>query len=96
MKCSAFITIMLHYQAVSGGFPFSGSTGAPDDLQERLKKGWDYVGEMNKLWAFSRQNQVVCVTTCSVPFMPAMILYAGGKTESDFRSVGESLSLTLQ
>jgi hypothetical protein len=96
-KCSFFLTMMLHYQAAFGGFPFCGSAAAPDNLHEMLKEDWDYVGEMSQLWAFSRQNQVVCVTVNSfIPFMPAMMLFAGGKTKDDFRSIGESLSITLQ
>jgi hypothetical protein len=96
-KCSTFLAVMLHYQAASGGFDHCGSTEAPDNLHEMLKKGWTYAGEVDQLWAFNRQNQVVCVTAGnSLPFMPALVLLAGGKTRDDLQSIEESLRVTLK
>lgn len=96
-KCSTFISVLLHYQAVSDGFRFCGSGAAPDDAHEKLKsKGWEYVGEVNELWAFNRQNQVVCITPGGgLPFMPAMMLMAGGKTAADLKSISDSLGVDL-
>jgi hypothetical protein len=97
-KCSTFLKVMLHYQAVSGGFPFIGSASSPDNVHEMLKRdSWTYVGELNQLWAFNRQNQVVCVTPGSgLPFEPAMILLAAGKSKKDWLSIEESLSVALK
>jgi hypothetical protein len=96
-KCTVFLTVMLHYQAVSGGFRFIGSAECPDDVHEKLKDGWTFVGEVNQLWAFSRQNQVICVTPGGgLPFQPAMVLLAGGKTKRDFQGIEESLSVRLE
>jgi len=95
-KCSVFLAVMLHYQAVSGGFRYFGSAASPENVHEKLRE-WNYVGELNQLWAFNRQNQVVCVTPGGgLPFQPAMMLLAGGKTRSDLRSIEDSLSLTLE
>jgi hypothetical protein len=96
-KCSSFLTVMLHYQAVSGGFRFCGSAAAPDNLHELLKKGWRYAGELNQLWAFSRQNQVVCVMPGGgLPHMPAMMLLGGAKTKDDLGAIEESLAVSLR
>jgi hypothetical protein len=95
-RFSVFLALMLHYQAVSGGFRHLGSAAAPDNIHEKLKHGWNYVGEVNQVWAFSRQDQVVCVTPGGgLLFQPAMMLLAGGKAKRDLQSIGESLSVTL-
>jgi hypothetical protein len=95
-KCSAFISVLLHYQAVSGGFRFCGSGAAPDDVHEKLRRDWEYVGEVNQLWAFRRQNQVVCIMAgCGLPFMPTMTLMGGAKTIRDMKSIVDSLGVEL-
>jgi hypothetical protein len=96
-KCSVFISVLLHYQAVSGALGFCASGSAPDDVHKKLKQGWQYVGEANQLWAFSRQNQVVCIMAGGAPpFMPAMVLMAGGKTARDLKAIGDSLGVKLK
>lgn len=93
-RCSTFISVMLHQQAVSGGYRFHESVPAPDDIYEKLKKDWEYVGEVNEFWAFSRQNQAACLMAGSgLPFMPDMMLMAAGKTAKDVEAIGESLGV---
>jgi hypothetical protein len=96
-RCSIFISVILHYQAVSDGFKHCASGAAPDDAHEKLKQGrWKYVGEVNQLWAFNRPNQVVCIMPSGgLPFMPSMMLMAGGKTAGDLKSISESLGVSL-
>jgi hypothetical protein len=95
-KCSVFISVLLHYQAVSGALGACASGSAPEDVHEMLKQGWQYVGEANQLWAFSRQNQVVCIMAGGgPPFVPAMVLMAGGKTARDLKAIGDSLGVKL-
>lgn len=96
-RFSVFLEVMLHYQAVSGAFGHLGSAAAPDDLHEKLKNGWKYAGEVNQLWAFGRKNQVVCVSAGGgLPFQPAMMLLAGGKTKRDLHVIEESLGVSLE
>lgn len=96
-KCSQFLAVILHYQAVSGGFPHCASGDAPKDIHLRLKReGWKYVGQCNQLWAFSRPNQAVCIMANeSLPFLSAMMLMAGGKTPADLEAIGQSLRVKL-
>jgi hypothetical protein len=70
-KCSVFLAVMLHYQAVSGGFRFCGRADAPDQSSYRFENnGWTYYGELNSLKAYSRRNQVVCLMPPGdLPFM---------------------------
>lgn len=68
----------------------------PENIHEALKKDWNYVGEVNQLWAFNRRNQVICVTPGGgLPFQPAMMLLAGAKTEADLHAIEKSLSVSL-
>jgi hypothetical protein len=95
-KCSVFLAVMLHYQAVSGGFPSCGMGSAPDDVSRRLRNGWSYCGEVNRMKAYSRSNQVVCLMPGGgVPFTPAMGVLAGGKTRGDLQAIANDLGVTL-
>ena len=90
-KCSVFLAVMLHYQAVNGGLRFSAMATAPADAARLLRNGWTYYGEVNKLRAYSRQNQVVCLS----PFMDTMCLFAGAKTKPDLRTMAKDLHVRL-
>lgn len=93
-RCSKFITVLLHYQAVSGGLRHCGGGDAPDDVHNQLKRGWTFAGEVSGLWAFSRPNQVVCVMEGMSPTSD-MTLLAGGKTARDLAEIGKSLGVTF-
>jgi hypothetical protein len=91
-KCSVFLAIMLHYQAVNDGFAFCGSASAPSDTKYRLRKtGWKYWGRINDLRAFSRPNQAVCV----VPFMGTLSILAGAKTQQDLKAIELAFNVRL-
>ena len=96
-RFSVFLAVMLHYQAVSGGFAHFGSAAAPDNVHEKLRNGWRYAGEVNQLWAFARPNQVVCVTPSGgLPFQPAMMFLAGGRTKKDLQAIEDFFSVSLE
>jgi len=97
-KCSVFLAVMLHYQAVSGGYRFSGGADAPDQSDYRFEEqGWTYYGEVNSLEAYSRRNQVVCLTPPSdFPFMQKWSVLAGGKTKGDLQGIATDLGLTFE
>jgi len=96
-KCSVFLAVMLHYQAVSGGFRFCGRADVPDQTDYRFEEhGWTCYGEVNSMTAYSRPNQVVCVMPPGdLPFMRKWSVLAGGKTRSDLRDIGEELGLVI-
>ena len=87
-RCSVFIAVMLHYQAVNGGFEHHGVSPAAKNLKHRLKTGWKCYGTLNRLTAYSRQNQVVCVE-------PDMGVLAAAKTKSDLKALQQDLRLVL-
>jgi len=96
-KCSVFLAVMLHYQAVSGGFRFSGRADAPDQSSYRFEEhGWTYYGEVNSLEAYSRPNQVVCLLPPGdLPFMQKWSVLAGGKTKSDLEAIAADLGVAV-
>ena len=87
-RCSVFIAVMLHYQAVSGGLPHYGNSPEPKGCQRRLKRGWRCFGTVNRLTAYSRQNQVVCIE-------PELGVAAAAKTQADLQALQDELGLDL-
>lgn len=93
-KCSVFLAVMLHYQAVSGGYRHIASSQAPDHAATQLRKHWTYYGEVNGLAAFSRSNQVVCVMPPGdLPFMQKPTLMAGAKTKAEMETIANDLGV---
>jgi hypothetical protein len=95
-KCSVFLAVMLHYQAVNGGFRFCGTADAPDQSDYRFEEhGWTHYGAVNSLSAYSRPNQVVCLMP-PLPFMEKGSVLAGGKTKADLRAIGADLGVAFE
>jgi hypothetical protein len=94
-KCSVFLAVMLHYQAVSGGYEFTGRAELPDPGKYRFENnGWTSYGEVNKLRAFSRANQVVCLMPpANTPLSRDWSVLAGGRTERDLETIAAELEL---
>jgi hypothetical protein len=87
-RCSTFLAVILHYQAVSGGFKHCAMSSPPEGFKRRLKSGWRCYGTVNRLAAYSRQNQVVCVE-------PEIGILAAGKTHRDLCEIESELELEL-
>jgi hypothetical protein len=97
-RCSVFLAVMLHYNAVSGGFRYCGSADAPEQSDYRFEDhGWTAYGEVNSLLAYSRPNQVVCLMPPGdLPFQQRWSVLAGGKTRSDLRAIAEELGVAVR
>jgi hypothetical protein len=96
-KCSVFLAVMLHYQAVNDGFRFCGRADAPEQSSYRFEEhGWRYFGEVGSILAYSRPNQVVCLAPPDdLPFMQKWSILAGGKTRRDLQSIGDELGVAF-
>lgn len=96
-RCSVFLAVTLHYNAVSGGFRFCGSGDAPEQSAYRFKDhGWTCYGEVNSLLAYSRPNQAVClIPPGNLPFMQRWSVLAGGKTKGDLRAIADELGVAV-
>jgi hypothetical protein len=94
-KCSVFLAVMMHYQAVSGGFRFTGQADAPKQSGYRFEQhGWKRYGVVNSLIAYSRSNQVVCLMPPGdLPFMQNWWVLAGAKTKQELQSLAGELEL---
>ena len=96
-KCSVFLTVMLHYHAVSGGFRFCPPPNAPEQSEYRFEKnGWTLRGEVNSLLAYSRQDQVVCLMPPGdLPFMQKWSVLVGAKSKANLKAVAEEIGVTF-
>lgn len=96
-KCSVFLAVMLHYQAVNGGLRFCGQANAPDTSSYRFEEhGWTRYGVVNSLIAYSRPNQVVCLMPPdNLPFLTKWSILAGGKTRADLRQISDELEVKI-
>lgn len=88
-KCSTFIAVMLHYQAVLGGMKFCANAPINPSLKRKLKNGWTSYGTDNGLTAYSRPNQVVCIEK-------EMGVLAAGKTKKDLDAIAVDLGLSWE
>ena len=97
-RCDLFLTVMLHYQAISGGFKFCGSAQAPETSDYRFENnGWQRYGDANTLLAYSRSNQVACLLPPGdLPFQQHWTIYAGGKTKADLQTIAGDLGVALR
>lgn len=86
-RCSVFLSVMLHYQAINGGMKYSANAEARPDLKRKLKTKWTCYGTVNRMTAYSRQNQVLCIE-------PDMGILAAGKTKRDLDAIASELELT--
>lgn len=94
-RCSIFLTVMLHYQAVNGGLRFCASAEAPDESSYRFEDhGWTEYGPVGSLTSYGRPNQVVCLMPPdNLPFTQKWTVLAAGKTQADLRRIGDEIGL---
>jgi hypothetical protein len=86
-RCSEFLLVMLHLQAVWGGYEFLGGSEITPAALEEFLKGWTLVGRISQLRAFSREGSAACVIQDGGPSQ----LYVGGQTERDFEAIEAEL-----
>lgn len=96
-RCSVFLAVMLHYQAVSDGMPFCGGGEAPEETDYRFERhGWKYYGTTGGILAHSRPNQVVCLQPPGdLPFMRNWWVLVGAKTRRDRQVIADELGIAL-
>lgn len=87
-RCSTFIAVMLHFQAVFGGFKHCARAAESPELKRKLKAGWTCYGTVNRLTAYSRQNQIVCLE-------PDFGVLVAGTTKKDLGIIENELGLKL-
>jgi hypothetical protein len=86
-RCSEFLLVMLHLQAVWGGYKFLGGSDIDSEALEKFLTGWTPVGLVSGLLAFCREGRAACVIQDGGPSQ----LYVGGRTERDFEAIEAEL-----
>ena len=86
--CSEFLLLMLHWQAVCGGMPFTAGADISSVELGRIQAEWRFVGEMGGMLVFAQDGGAVCV----IGEGQALQLFAGGRTEHDFNLISAELA----
>ena len=86
-RCSEFLLVMLHLQAVFGGHEFLGGSEISPAALEKFLTGWTPVGRVKELRAFCREGGAACV----LEGVGSSQLYVGGRTERDFEVIEAEL-----
>jgi hypothetical protein len=86
---SVFLIVHLYWQAVLGGLPYTRSAPAARGLQRALDAGWDFVGEVNYLRAYSQAGQALCL----LPWDGGRRVFAAALTAGLLESTRASLDL---
>jgi hypothetical protein len=86
-RCSEFLLVMLHWQAVMGGLEWLGMTDeAGPTVADHLTANWQRVGGYGEMDAYCREGRAACLLTDG-----GGQLYVGGRTEAVFESIAEEL-----
>ena len=86
-RCSEFLIVMLHLQAVWAGYDFLGGSNITPEALTKFLTGWTSVGSVNELLAFNREGAAACV----LQGKDSSQLYVGGRTERDFKLIEAEL-----
>jgi hypothetical protein len=81
-RCSEFLLVMLHLQAVWGGYKFLGGSDIASEPLEKFLTRWTPVGRVNEMLALCREGAAACVFKGKGE--GSSQLYVGGRTERDF------------
>jgi len=89
-RCSVFIAVMLHWQAVSGGMKHCKAAAPSATTRKKLDKNWAFVGEVNNMRAYHRDGQVVC----HCPDFGPWSLSAGASSKPNLDAISNDLELS--
>jgi hypothetical protein len=80
-RCSEFLLVELHMQAVWGGLDHLGMAEITPDVLERCLTDWSFAGRVREVRAYHRDDSAVCVLDGDVKAR----LYVGGADRAGVR-----------
>lgn len=86
-RCSEFLVVMLHWQAVCGGLEFAGIADITQEQAGRIRAAWRFIGKSGDLEAFGGEGRAACI----IGGDDSPQLYVGGRTEEDFEAIEAEL-----
>jgi hypothetical protein len=86
-RCSEFLLVELHLQAVWGGLDHLGMGEITPDVLERFLSTWLFAGRVQDVRAYYRDGSAVCVLEDEGKSQ----LYVGGRTEREFEAIESEL-----
>ena len=87
---------MVHLQATYGrGMPSTASAAAQPDLFNLLKRGWEFIGEVNKMRAYSRAGQALCAVRWQAfgEKKQSLRVFAGAQNKANLDGIAADLKL---
>ena len=86
-RCSEFLIVMLHLQAVWAGYDFLGASKITSEALTKFLTGWTSAGSIKELSAFNREGAAACV----LQGKDSLQLDVGGRTERDLKLIEAEL-----
>jgi hypothetical protein len=89
-QCSVVLVVMLHWQGAFGGaMEYSGTAGVSEELVKVLDRDWQFVGEVNKMRAYSRAGRAACF----LKWEDGWRIFGGAVHGRDFNAIATELGL---
>jgi hypothetical protein len=86
-RCSEWLLLMLHWQAVCGGLPWLGMAYVGHEVVEHFERHWRLVGKHEGIIAFRRQEKAACFLGEG----DAQELYVGANSKELFAQIQSEL-----
>jgi hypothetical protein len=88
-RCSEFLLIMLHWQAVCDGLEWPGMADVGPEVIHHFEQRWRLVGKQQGMLAYCREGQAACI----IGEGNALQLHVGANSEERFARIREELEV---
>lgn len=89
-NCSVFLTVMLQWHgAFGGGLPEASTAFAPLSMRKALCADWKFVGEVNRMQAFTKPGKAIC----HLKWNDGWRVFAGATTKKKMEEIADEFSL---
>ena len=91
-SCSEFLQVIPHWEGASAGaMPHVGTARVDTRMKRRLDDGWQYVGEVNEMWAYRKRGRAVCY----LKWDDGWRVMVGATSSTLYKAAAEDLGITF-